>query len=190
MAHKLSRAEFIDLSKAWIALSIAVAIVVHNGLSISVDFFIAVLIAAVTVGIGFLLHELAHKFVAQRYGCTAAFRADDRMLLFAIALSFVGLLFAAPGAVVISGTVTRRENGLISVAGPWTNIVLAIFFLGLQQSAPFLEIVWNFGFKVNIWLALFNMIPFWILDGKKVFDWDKIVWGATVAVGLGLMILF
>ena len=37
--------------------------------------------AGVTVGSGFLIHELCHKVVAQRYRCWAEFRSDDKMLL-------------------------------------------------------------------------------------------------------------
>ena len=59
-------------------------------------------IALLTVGIGFILHEMAHKFTAIRYGYWAEFRKDNSMLLVAVALaSLVGFVFAAPGATVI-----------------------------------------------------------------------------------------
>ncbi len=38
----------------------------------------------VTVGVAFLLHELAHKVVAIEYGQLAEFRADYQMLFLAI----------------------------------------------------------------------------------------------------------
>lgn len=186
MSKLTSKRELIDLVKAWVAISIAFAIVL-TGLGFSVEFFTAVIIAAITVGVGFLFHEMAHKFVAQRYGCFAEFRAFDTMLLLAIVFSFFGFIFAAPGAVMISGQVTRRENGLISVVGPWTNLVLALLFLGLLTTFPAGSMVWAYGFQINTWLALFNMIPFWLLDGKKVWQWNKGVWGATVAAALLLM---
>ena len=100
------------------------------------------LISLFTAGIGFLLHELAHKFVAQYYGCEAEFRSMDQMLYFAVGLSlFVGILFAAPGAVMIAGGVTRKENGIISVAGPLTNYVLAGIFYLISTVAPIFFIV-------------------------------------------------
>ncbi|MBI4153024.1 metalloprotease, partial [Candidatus Woesearchaeota archaeon] len=179
-----SKAELVDLLKAWVAISTAFAIVL-TGLRLSAEFFIGIAVAAITVGIGFLLHELAHKVIAQHYGCFAEFRSFDTMLLLAVVLSFFGFIFAAPGAVMISGQVTRRENGLISVVGPWTNLVLALAFLGLNISVPALSLVWAYGFQINTWLALFNMIPFWLLDGRKVWMWNKAVWGATVAAALG-----
>lgn len=60
-------------------------------------------LAALSVFAGFLVHELSHKFVARRYGCWAEFRADYRMLGFALVTAYFGFLFAAPGAVMISG---------------------------------------------------------------------------------------
>ena len=185
--HTTSRTEIIDIIKAWIAISIAFAIV-RTGFSFSATFFMSIALAAVTVGVGFLAHELAHKIVAQRYGCRAEFRADDRMLLLAVGFAVVfRLIFAAPGAVVIDGVVTRKENGFISVVGSWMNIIIAALFLGLTFVLPSLNVVWTYGHQVNAWLALFNMIPFWILDGKKVFAWNKTVWVGTVLAAFGLL---
>ena len=97
------------LMKAWIAVSLAFAILMGN--IFSAEFIIYFVISLVTVGLGFLLHEMAHKFVAQRYGCWAEFRADDRMLMFAVLSAFLGFVFAAPGAVFIHGFVSREKNG-------------------------------------------------------------------------------
>ena len=74
-----SEAEIRDLLKAWIAVSIAFAIIMRSSLRLS--FYEVFIVSAITVGTGFLLHELGHKFVAQRYGCFAEFRAFDQMLI-------------------------------------------------------------------------------------------------------------
>src|SRR5690606_31610178 len=68
-----------------------------------------VFIFLITVGLGFLLHELGHKLVAQHYGFISEFRGDFPMMLFAFALAiFSPIVFLAPGAVVIWGHVDRR----------------------------------------------------------------------------------
>jgi len=36
-------------------------------------------------------------------------------------------------------------------------------------------------------LALFNMIPFAIFDGAKILRWNKVVYGAMVAVSFILL---
>ena len=122
-----SETEIKDLAKAWIAISIAFALVLRHDIGLA--FYQVLLISSITVGMGFLLHELGHKFVAQRYGCFAEFRSFDRMLLLAVIMSFFGFVFAAPGAVMIAGKVDTRKNGIISVAGPVVNLILAVAFL-------------------------------------------------------------
>src|SRR3989338_10946175 len=123
---RTSQAELLDIAKAWVAISLAFAFVYANvtlfsrasGI-FSQRFLMVFGISLITAGIGFLFHELAHKLVAQRYGCVAEFRSFDQMLYLAVGLAFlVGFIFAAPGAVMISGMITRKENGIISLAGP------------------------------------------------------------------------
>jgi len=192
---KSSRQELIDISKAWLVLSVAFAFA-FSGMSLlsgafslsrvfSMSFLQMIGVSLVTAGLGFLLHELAHKFVAQRYGCVAEFRAFDQMLYLALGLAVViGFIFAAPGAVMISGSITRRENGLVSAAGPLTNFVLGMLFLGLSFLFP--QLAWMFivGFHINLWLGLFNMIPFGNFDGIKIFHWSVPVWLSMVAFGV------
>ncbi len=190
---KTSSTELIDIVKAWTALSLAFAFI-YSGASLlsgsisrvfSLTFPKLFLISLCTAGLGFLLHELAHKFVAQHYGCTAEFRAWDQYLYLAVGLAVVvGFIFAAPGAVMISGMVTRKENGIISIAGPLTNYLLALIFLVLALLFPAGRLVFTIGLSINIWLGLFNLIPFGPLDGAKVFHWNKIAWGAGVLAGI------
>lgn len=65
-----------------------------------------------TVGVGFVLHELAHKFVAIRYGFHAEFKMWVEGLILAVITTMFGFVFAAPGAVYIQGDyITKEENG-------------------------------------------------------------------------------
>ncbi len=184
---KFSNLEKKELLKAWLAISIAFGIVLKGT---NLGFIQNFILAALTVGIGFLLHELAHKIVAQRYRCWAEFRAFDQMLILAVLMSFFGFVFAAPGAVFIRGNVGIDKNGKISAAGPITNIILAIlFFILLKFSYGYLSIIADYGLRINSWLALFNMIPVWNFDGSKVIVWNKIVYFAIVIIAFILMIL-
>jgi len=180
---KTSEREIADIIKAWLAVSAAFAILLTQAdIPLFADGFwrsfnVNLIISSLTVGIGFLLHEIAHKIVAQKYGCSAEFRSFDSMLILAVAMSFTGFLFAAPGAVMIQGRVSNSRNGKISAAGPLVNIALALMFLmfilaGLATAGIFGNII-KYGFIVNSWLALFNLIPVWNFDGAKVFRWNK-----------------
>lgn len=184
-----SEKEIRDLLKAWAAISIAFAVILSDSV-FSGDFYSKFIIASLTVGAGFLLHELGHKVVAQKYGCFAEFRSFDNMLLLAIAMSFLGFVFAAPGAVMISGKVNRKRSGLISAAGPAVNLALAAVFLVMIfiPLPSLLRPVAYYGFMINSWLALFNMIPFWLFDGYKIMKWSKMAYGIIVAASLAMML--
>ena len=192
---KFSSIEKEHLAKAWIAISLAFGIVFVGGYRgiMSQNMIPMLFISALTVGIGFLLHEMAHKYVAQKYHCYAEFRSFDNMLLLAIAMSFFGFVFAAPGAVMIRGVVTKERNGKISIAGPITNIILASIFGIIWLIVNPLEIkllntLMGYGFWINSLLALFNMIPFGNLDGAKVLRWNKLAYGLTTLTALILFL--
>src|SRR3989344_1416847 len=133
-----SKRESTDIVKGWIAISFIFA-VLNVRRTIDVNFFVLLfspefiryfVIAGITVGVGFLLHEMAHKIVAQKYGCIAEFRSDDMMLTFAILMAFfLGFVFIAPGATMIAGRVSKVQSGQISIAGPLTNLAIALSFL-------------------------------------------------------------
>ena len=85
------------------------------------DFISLIPVTLVAVGLGFVLHELAHKFVAIKYGFYAEYRLWVEGLVLAIVTAAFGFVFAAPGAVYIHGQyISKEENGKISIAGPLT----------------------------------------------------------------------
>lgn len=165
-------------------LAIGMALVAAVGMSIFGFNFrpenIAIFVSA------FLLHELAHKFLAQFYRAWAEFR----VLLFGAAITAISALpllpfkFIAPGAVFIGGQVSMRRNGRISLVGPLTNIALGAGFLLAYLADP--SFLMYLGAWFNGWIAFFNLIPFMGLDGSKVFAWNKAVWALTLAAGVGL----
>jgi Zn-dependent protease len=158
--------------------------------------YILIPITLVAVGLGFLLHELAHKFVAIKYGFYAEYRMWPEGLFLALITAYFGFVFAAPGAVYIHGQyISKEENGKISLAGPAVNIILAVIFLGVAYTFSSIEILkalGYLGFTVNSFLALFNLIPFSVLDGAKVFKWNPLIWvgGAGFALLLVLLSMF
>jgi Zn-dependent protease len=111
-------------------------------------------------------------------------------LVLALVTSLLGFTFAAPGATYISGTnITEGENGRISIAGPLTNVVIAVLFLPflLLFSNDLLWLVGFFGVHINVFLAMFNLLPIGPLDGAKVFKWSLPIW---VLVFIPLVVAF
>jgi Zn-dependent protease len=189
--YLFSQKEVRDIIIAWAALALAFTIASRGGLA--GDLISAYFVAFVAVGSGFVLHELMHKFTAERYGYWAEFRMWVMGIVLALITSTLGVIFAAPGATYISGNnVTERQNGIISLAGPATNIVIAFIFLlvGIVGTG-ILATLGSVGFSINLFLAAFNMIPVMPLDGAKVFRWNKVLWaGVFVPLLIGVVFIF
>ena len=78
---RFSRIEIRDLLLAFVVLTFAFAIaflIPYGGSVLSVNwsqFPTSLLISSLAVGTGFIMHELGHKFTANRFGAWAEFRA-------------------------------------------------------------------------------------------------------------------
>lgn len=171
----MDKREIQDLLASWLILSVAFANL-FGGLD-----FQSVGAALLTAGLGFLLHELAHKIVAEKFGLWAVFEANYSMLGFALLGSFAGFIFAAPGAVVTRGSRTGFQQKWISAAGPATNILLAVLFMFIPG------FIGDYGLRINSWLALFNLIPFGGLDGESILKNDKLLFGLMLVVSIFLV---
>ncbi len=149
---------------------------------------------ALVVVLVFVLHELGHKFMAQRYGCSAEYKMWPMGLILGIVTAFLGgIIFAAPGAVMISPYskkkfafrvvhLGRKEIGHIGLAGPAVNLVIgfvSLILLFLYSHNLFFLIS-----QISFFLALFNLIPFGMLDGRKIMNWNKYIWGASIVLAV------
>ena len=143
----------------------------------------------------FVLHEIGHKIVAKYYGCWAEFRADTKGLQTGILIAaLVGFIFMSPGAVMVAGMVSKKQNGHIAIAGPLVNLslfligiplgILLFILMGISEPITpitvtgislkgigYMVVTWWLG--VNAFLGLFNMIPYGPLDGLKVKAWSE-----------------
>src|SRR5215469_620436 len=167
-------------------LFVATILVTGVGLSFNHYRYISWQFLAIFVS-AFLVHELAHKFLAQYYGSWAEFRAQlYGLVITAIsALPIMSFKFIAPGAVMV-GLSDRNKFGRVALIGPLTNLVMGFSFLISTYIYPYHSYLYA-GASFNAWIALFNLLPFGVLDGEKIFDWSKIAWGLTMA---STMVLF
>jgi len=175
-------------------LCLAALLVIGVGLSffkfpqISENYLIASLFSALFAA-SFFIHEFAHKIVAQKYGLWAEFRLTYLGAALTLLSSFIPIKFISPGAVTVSGYSDNRRIGKISVAGPVTNMLLSTVFLGTSFLSTDYAGLLILASAFNSWIAMFNLIPFGILDGFKVFQWSKAVWIIAFLVGLMLVII-
>ncbi|MEF8834901.1 MAG: peptidase M50, partial [Candidatus Thermoplasmatota archaeon] len=163
----LSSVEIKHLLVALGVLTLAFAIAIAGGYVgiYSSDFPFTLIISFLSVGTAFIFHELAHRKLARIYGCWAEFRMWRWGLILALLLSLIppGFVFAAPGAVMIRGHITREQNGKISAAGPATNWAVGAAFLVSSYAANLygfgiLPFILAFVAYVNLFLGGFNLL--------------------------------
>lgn len=142
---------------------------------------IGILIPAVVIGLTF--HEYAHGWAADKLGDPTARHAGRLTLnplphvdpIGLILLFFVGFGWAKPVPVTpykLSGNM-RRSLMLVSLAGPVTNIIIAIIasllfaLVASLESMPLVQIMQKI-IIINVVLAIFNLLPIPPLDGSKI----------------------
>jgi len=200
---KFSRLEVLQLVLAVIVLTVAFAFplsktsVLNYFLYDSFNFESIILFLPLSLlGIctAFFVHELSHKFMAQRFGLWSEFRMFPKGLVFSLLLAmFSGFVFAAPGAVIFRGEARHFEMGRIAAAGSLANIIIAVITYPLYIYVFFetVDIARIIGFicLVNALLATFNLLPFRPLDGAEVIRWNGIVWGCMFSLAFVVTVL-
>lgn len=136
--------------------------------------------------VGFTLHEFMHAFVADRLGDPTP-RSQGRVTLNPVAhidpigilmLLLMGFGWARPVMTNPSNYSNRKKGQvLVSMAGPLTNLALAlIFFAGWYFASNVISSNIHVYFfyinliRINIFLFAFNMIPVPPLDGFSLLE--------------------
>lgn len=151
----------------------------------------------------FLFHEFGHRQVAKHFG----FQTKFRLLTFGMILTAFSLLIgivtlvlgsmpiptlALPGAVVVLGLEkVDRKTGLCKAAGPIINLVYGAILLLASFIVPTypLNIFIAYAAALNFMLGAFNMIPIGILDGRNIWQWNKILYLILFALLIGLLVV-
>jgi len=184
-----------ELRDILISVGAVTFIFAYPNLGLIPFYFVAVVVA-------FLLHELAHRYVARRFGCIAVYKMwiQGILLGFFIALLGGGFKFVAPGAVMIYPFkfgrwgfrkihLTMTEMGIIAVSGIVVNLFFAILFRPLEGILTMdgLDVFVSLSF-VNAFLAFFNLLPIPPLDGRKVFGWKPWLWFLMILTSILLIL--
>ena len=161
------------------------------------DFFVTLLLSLPIVFLSLSVHETAHGLVAYKLGDPTA-RNGGRLTLNPIKhidpIGFICMLFFGFGWAKPVPVNTRyfkkprRDMALTGVAGPISNLLLAVVFALLMRvefafcnptalisPVTTADYLWYFlwqmlmvGMSINITFAVFNMIPIPPLDGSRL----------------------
>ena len=190
-----SKIEIRDIAISIAVLTAAFTLIFRNWKLFSNDFMTNLLCwiatAFLLVILSFMLHEMGHKFTAQKFGAWSEYRMYPLGLLLCLVMSFLGFLFAAPGVVYIRGYITDEMNGKISAAGPAVNIVIAVISFVMFKIIPnglsmaiFILLAY-----MNSFLAVFNLLPVPPLDGSKILKWNVPLYIIMLAISGTLLLL-
>jgi len=158
-----------------------------------------------------ILHEIAHGFVAERLGDPTA-RLAGRLTLdprkhidpmMSIALPLILLISGSPIIIGAAKPVPvdpfnlrdgRKDMALVSLAGPLTNVLIAIAASLILKIIPnSSDLILENIVRLNLLLAIFNLIPIPPLDGSKIFALvlpEKLA-NAFLSLGsIGIFIIF
>lgn len=200
---QFSRLELVHLASAIFVLTIGFTFALTQSSVLMMFLFqqsfdlgrigIGLLLSFFGVLFAFVVHELSHKFMAQKHGLWSEFRMYPKGLLTSLALSVTtGFVLAAPGAVMFRGEPRPFEQARIAIAGPSANIILAAILYVIYQflfasNMSFLSIAIGFILLVNAVLGFFNILPFGPLDGVLIYEWNKKMWIVLFASSLILI---
>jgi Zn-dependent protease len=112
-----------------------------------------------------VFHELAHSVVAQHYKIRV--------------LSITLFIFGGVARIERDPSKAIQEFN-IAIAGPLASGFLAFVFLGLTKLFPSSGIVYSPALwlgTMNAWLAIFNLLPGFPLDGGRIFR--SVIWGVN-----------
>lgn len=135
------------------------------------DFRFAALVTAPAI----ILHELSHKLVAVALGLHATFHAAYTWLVIGLLLKILGtgIIFFVPAFVSITGALTPLSNSAVAFAGPGMNLFIFLVTWGIERYSkvprnyyPALVLTK----RINMFLFIFNMLPFPFFDGFKVYQ--------------------
>ncbi|OPY26627.1 MAG: Peptidase family M50 [Methanocella sp. PtaU1.Bin125] len=137
-----------------------------------------ILFYLVVGGFVVVAHDLGHRLVAYWLKVDAEFRfwglGSATMLLTSW---LFGLVFAQPSRVIIEKEDHTSEHmAAVMLAGPTISLGLSIIFLIMMLCDGPAGTIGLLGFSMNMVTVVYSMMPFDPMDGKTIFEWNRLYW--------------
>jgi len=126
-----------------VSIFVWIWLVVMNGVFVATSYFLAILI-----------HELGHFFTAKRLGY--------KVTRFSFSPYGVELSY-------FDQNINYRDELLIALAGPFSNLITVIFVVGFWWIFPAVYFFTESFVMISMLIAVFNLLPAYPLDGGRAF---------------------
>ncbi len=123
-------------------LFLIVILIAYKNFLLLINYFVAL-----------TLHELAHLFVATLKGYKLK---QARLDIFGLSIE-------------LDNKILDRDSFAINIAGPILNLILCLVCMSLYWAVPKSYVYLNNFCFANFYLAMFNLLPLYPLDGGKIF---------------------
>ena len=182
-----------------------------------IQFFYALIMLIVPLLVSITFHEWAHGYVAYRFGDPTP-KMFGRLTLNPFAhldpmgtlmLFLVGIGWAKPVPIDAMRILDRTKMMFVAIAGPLSNLLLAFLFSILYvymtltfngEAGPLVSLfilTLSLTVRINLILAIFNMLPIPPFDGSRFFAWllpekysDKYLQLESYAIAIVIFLLF
>lgn len=133
-------------------------------------------------GLATILHDLTHRYTAYRYKVTTEYQfwLLGTVVMFVTAFLF-GLAYGAPGRTLIkdSNKMGVKEQAIVALSGPVMSFGVTLAFFLLVPIGGWFKVIGLLGVSMNLLSAVYGLMPFDPMDGKKVYGWKKAAWAVA-----------
>jgi Zn-dependent protease len=161
------------------ALGFAAAFILQDQLELNLT---TVIIFVCVGGIATILHDLAHKYGAYRYGCITEYKFWGLGTVTMLSTAWLfGNAFAKPSRTLVRSEkiLAPVEAAFIKLGGPLMSMGVAIVSLFLIPLGGLFAIAGSAGFSMNLMNCVFSLVPIKPNDGVEVYAWNKLVWAVV-----------
>jgi GNAT superfamily N-acetyltransferase len=152
------------------------------------------------ISFSILSHELSQRLVCQKLGLEATFKAWGSGILVNWVFAIIGGFFPAYGSTYVKQIDwyynPKDRTAIIFAVGPIVSLILAWIFFGAYILASETLIISSarVGYLWNLFSVIFNLLPVqaaggFVWDGKKILNWNRIVWVLLCAATIILILI-
>jgi Zn-dependent protease len=132
-------------------------------------------------GLAVILHDLTHRYTAWRYNVVTEYKFWflGTIIMFITAVLF-GVVYSYPSRLAINDPkkMTAKQQAIVYGSGPIVSFIVFAIFLALIPLGGTAATIGKLGATMNLLTAVYALMPFEPMDGRRVYIWKKWAWAA------------